>query len=243
MPLNQMSEHFNDAFEIYFPRQRFLERACFGAANLAVLQAFRWRQRLFRGELLVNERIVEYPIVLRWIKESGRVLDIGCVSSRLPVQLASLGYEVHALDTRDYRFTHPNLTFHRADLFRWTPAVKYDVIVLVSVLEHFGLGAYGDAVAPEGDKRAINLITQWLAPGGQLLVSVPFGVASQTPKYRIYDSAGLRRLFGDLQWVRERYFARREGAWLPGDPSEIETIASPELPVNGVAILDARAPQ
>ena len=59
MPLNQMSEHFNDAFEIYFPRHRLFGRACFRAANVAVLQAFRLRQRLFRGELLVIERIVE----------------------------------------------------------------------------------------------------------------------------------------------------------------------------------------
>jgi SAM-dependent methyltransferase len=240
MPLNQMSEHFNDAFEIYFPRQRFLERACFRAANLAVLQAFRWRQRLFRGELLVNERIVEYPVVLRWIKDSGRVLDIGCVSSRLPIQLASLGYEVHGLDTREYGFTHPNLTFHRSDVFRWTPEVKYDVIVLVSVVEHFGLGAYGDAVAHEADKQAVELITKWLAPGGQLLVSVPFGVALQTRKYRVYDSARLRHLFGHLKWVRERYFTRRNGAWLPGSAAEIEKIPSPNMPANGVAILDAR---
>jgi hypothetical protein len=241
MPLNQMSEHFNDAFEIYFPRQRGFGRACFKAANVAVLQAFRLRQRLFRGELLVNERIVEYPIVLRWMKDSGRVLDIGCVSSRLPIQLASLGYDVHALDTREYGFWHPNLTFHHSDLFRWTPPVKYDVIVLVSVIEHFGLGAYGDVVAPDADKRAIDLITQWLAPGGQLLVSVPFGVAAQMPKYRVYDSAGLRRLFGHLHWAREQYFMRRDGAWLPADAAAVEKIASPTMPANGVAILDARA--
>jgi hypothetical protein len=240
MPLNQMSEHFNDAFEIYFPRQRFFERAFFRAANLAVMQAFRLRQRVFRGELLVNERIVEYPVVLRWIKEGGRVLDIGCVSSRLPIQLASLGYEVHALDTREYGFTHPNLTFHRSDVFQWTPKVKYDVIVLVSVIEHFGLGGYGDIVAPDADRQAVELITEWLAPDGQLLVSVPFGVASLTKKYRIYDSAGLRQLFGHLQWVRQRYFARRAGAWLPGDPAEVEKIPSPDLPANGVAILDVR---
>src|SRR5688572_9338770 len=113
----------------------------------------------------------------RWIKERVRVLDIGCIPSRLPVQVASLGYEVHALDTREYRFTHPNLTFHHSDLFQWTPEIKYDVIVLVSVIEHFGLGAYWDVVVPDADKQAVDVITQWLAPGGQLLVSVPFGVA------------------------------------------------------------------
>ena len=240
MPLNQMSEHFNDAFELYFPRQRGVERVCFRAANFAVLRAFRLRQRLFRGQLVVNERIVEYPIVLRWIKEQGRVLDIGCVSSRLPIQLASVGYDVHALDSRKYQFTHPNLTFHQCDLFHWKPSIKYDVILLVSVIEHFGLGVYGDVVLPDADKQAVEMITEWLAPSGQLLVSVPFGVPAVTRKHRIYNSDRLRELFGHLHWEKERYFMRRDGAWLPGEAADIEKVPSPELPANGVAIIDAR---
>jgi SAM-dependent methyltransferase len=240
MSLNNASEHFNDAFELYFPRQRVLQRAAFKVANLTALNALRLRRRLFRGQLLVNERIVEYPLVFQWMKPAGRVLDIGCVSSRLPIQLASLGYDVHALDTRRYGFRHPNLTFHHSDLFRWTPPARYDVILLISVIEHFGLGAYGDVVMADADKQAIDLIVQWLKPDGQLLVSVPFGCGAVTRKHRIYDSDRLEHVFGGLRRVQQRYFVRKNGAWLPGDPAEIEKIPSPDLPTNGVAILDMR---
>jgi 2-polyprenyl-3-methyl-5-hydroxy-6-metoxy-1,4-benzoquinol methylase len=240
--LNQMTEHFNDAFEVYFPKQGRVVRTAHRAAGFLVTNAFRFRNRLFRGELLVNERIVEYPVVFKWIKERGRVLDIGCVSSRLPLQLASLGYAVHGLDTRPYPFTHPNFRFYQADLFRWTPDVKYDSIVLVSVVEHFGLGQYGDCVMPDADRHAVQTMAAWINHGGQLLVSVPFGQPAITPKHRVYDIHRLRDVFDGFTWMRDRYFVRRGRDWMPAERAEVEDVSSPRLPVNGVAILDLRLP-
>ena len=99
MALNQIkNEHFNDAFEVYFPTQGPVCADSSPRRGFLVTNALRFRNRLFQGELLVNERIVEYPVVFKSIREPGRVLDIGCVSSRLPIQLASLGYDVHGLE-------------------------------------------------------------------------------------------------------------------------------------------------
>lgn len=243
MSLNQINVQLNDAFETYFPPQTSAVRLLHGAGTVGLTWALTLRTKLFGGKLLVNERIVEYPQILRWLPPQGAVLDIGCVSSRLPIQLASLGYTVHGLDVRPYGFSHPNFTFHQTDLFSWTPPQLFDTILLVSVIEHFGIGGYGDTKVEEADFAALNKITQWLAPGGHLLVSLPYGKAGITTKHRIYDQARLARLFQPFEWVAQAYFQRINNAWQPSTPTALEAVASPDLPPNGVAVLHFRAKQ
>ncbi|MCB0064980.1 MAG: DUF268 domain-containing protein [Caldilineaceae bacterium] len=243
MSLNQANVQFNDAFETYFPPQNPVVRLFYGASTVGTAGALALRKKLFGGQLLVNERIVEYPQILRWLPPPCRVLDIGCVSSRLPIQLASMGYQVHGLDVRPYGFTHPNFTFHQADIFQWNPPERFDVILLVSTIEHFGIGGYGDTKLNDADLEAIQKIGGWLKPGGELFVSLPYGKAAITPKHRIYDQQRLNKLFAQFEWVQQRYFQRVEGNWLPSDPTALAAIASPSLPPNGVAVLHFRAKQ
>jgi hypothetical protein len=131
--------------------------------------------RLFGGTVRVNDRIVEYPQILRWLPEGNTVLDIGCVSSRLPTQLTSVGYAVHGPETRAYPYSHRNFTFFRSDLFQWQAPRHYDLVCLVSVLEQLGLGGYGDFVTTGADFQVMARIREWLAPGGVLLMLVPHG--------------------------------------------------------------------
>lgn len=234
--LSQMNEQLNDAFETYFPRRGPL----YMAATLFILMAFRLRVRAFRGCLLVNERIVEYPQIYKWIRPEGVVLDIGCVSSRLPIQLASLGYEVHGVDARPYPFQHPNFHFSQADVFEWIPERSFDIVLLISTIEHFGMGDYGDEILPDADKAAIERISDWLVKGGQLLVTVPFGKPQMTRLHRVYDLERLKWLFADYTWMNQRYFRRDQNAWLPSNAEELREVASPKSPPNGVALLNLK---
>ncbi len=43
------------------------------------------------------------------------------------------------------------------------------------VIEHVGLGRYGDPLDPEGSRKAARELSRVLAPGGRLYVSVPVG--------------------------------------------------------------------
>lgn len=45
------------------------------------------------------------------------------------------------------------------------------------VVEHIGLGRYGDPIDPDGDLKAISELIRVLAPGGDLLFAVPIGCA------------------------------------------------------------------
>lgn len=240
MALNQMNEEFNDAFQTYFPPLDRVRKILYGAITSLILRSIKIHRKLFGGKLLVNERVIEYPYIFQRIKPGAKVLDIGCVSSRLPIQLASLGHEVHGVDVQDYLFTHPNFHFHKKDIFSWNHGVQFDSIVLLSTIEHFGLGGYGDSVVENPDTRAVERIARWLKAGGQILVTTPFGKPGQTAKHRIYDRTRLKRVFPDdkFLWKDERYFQRINGSWMPSAEEKLRSVESRSYPVNGVIFLD-----
>lgn len=61
-------------------------------------------------------------------------------------------------------------------------------ISCMHVIEHIGLGRYGDLLDPEGDLKALKELIRILKPGGDLLVVVPVGKARiQFNAHRIYD--------------------------------------------------------
>lgn len=237
MSLNQMNEKLNDAFETYFPRFDPIRRFFYLAFSVLVLIGFKLRNWLFGGRVLVNERIVEYPQILRWIRPKGVVLDIGCVSSRLPMQLASLGYIVHGLDIRSYPYKHINFTFHKTDIFSWSPVQLYDIIIMLSVIEHFGLGGYGDLKIADADKQAVEKIAGWLSDKGQLLITVPFGKAAVTKKHRVYNLKRLKSIFSGFTWADCKFFRRINSNWVPSTAEELANISSLHLPPNGVVLL------
>lgn len=241
MALNQMNEEFNDPFETYFQNLKGGRRLYYNLSTSLILRLIRLQRRLLGARRLVNERVIEYPYIFRRIRPGGVVLDIGCTSSRLPIQLASLGYEVHGLDLLDYPFVHPNFHFHKANLFEWKPDHQFDSIILLSVIEHFGLGIYGDRkMTGDKDKQAIEQITQWLKPHGQLLVTTTYGKPSITHKHRIYDKKRLDYIFPRSIYKRidEQYHQRINNHWMPSTSLALDNIDSSSLPANGSVVFD-----
>jgi len=67
------------------------------------------------------------------------------------------------------------------------------------VIEHVGLGRYGEPLDPDGDLKAIRELCRVLAPGGNLMVAVPVGrTRIQYNAHRIYDDAEFRDYFAGL---------------------------------------------
>lgn len=127
----------------------------------------------------VNERIVEVPYVLRataGLEPGARILDVGAAESTLALSLASLGYEVVALDPRGYPLTHPKLRAESSPIEAWETAEPFDAVLCVSTIEHIGAGDYGDEPGPEGaDERALRKIHELTKPGGMLVLTAPLG--------------------------------------------------------------------
>jgi SAM-dependent methyltransferase len=68
------------------------------------------------------------------------------------------------------------------------------------VIEHIGLGRYGDPIDPQGSAKAARELARVLAPGGRLYVSAPVGRARVCfNAHRVFDSQALSEMFPGLR--------------------------------------------
>jgi len=90
------------------------------------------------------------------------------------------------------------------------------------VVEHIGLGRYGDELDPDGSAKAIKELARVVAPGGRLYLSVPVG-----DEYIVAFNAGrvLPRAFvlenaAPLELVQERHIVGGvfKETYTPGPP-------------------------
>ncbi len=75
------------------------------------------------------------------------------------------------------------------------------------VIEHVGLGRYGDGINPWGSEQAINELKRVLAIGGHLFISVPVDQASRIyfNAHRAFTRDYVLQLFQEMELVEERY--------------------------------------
>jgi len=68
------------------------------------------------------------------------------------------------------------------------------------VIEHVGLGRYGDPLDPEGSAKAARELARVLAPGGHLYLSAPVGRARVCfNAHRVFDPQALPQSFPGLR--------------------------------------------
>lgn len=185
-----------------------------------------------------TERIVEYAFIHEKIPFNGtgkKILDIGCGSSGLSMELASKGYHVYALDANLNSVLpfvkHRNLEFLRGDIRKtpWEDAY-FDFVTCVSVLEHIG--------PPETTKEdmiALREIRRILKDDGQLILTVPFGLKSihihqgwfSADYGRIYDQHSLVSILDPLFNVVDIQYAMHNCAgWKPASLEEVRDVDS-----------------
>ena len=118
----------------------------------------------------------------------------GILSAFVPVQF---------FDYRPVELGLSGLTVGRADLLE-LPFDDNSVRSLscMHVVEHVGLGRYGDKLDPDGDLSATAELRRVLARGGDLLFVVPIGKSRiQFNAHRIYSYEQVVNCFRDLSLV------------------------------------------
>lgn len=111
--------------------------------------------------------------------------------------------KVEYVDIRPLDADVPGLTVRPGSLV----SLPYDTDTVTSlsclhVIEHVGLGRYGDPVDPEGHLRAARELARVLAPGGILLLGTPVGRERLCfDAHRVFDPATVREMFRDLDLV------------------------------------------
>ena len=146
-------------------------------------------------------------------------MDIG--SSLYFCGILSAFVPVRFYDYRPADLRLDNLASSAADLLRLPfPDGSVESLSCMHVVEHVGLGRYGDPPDPDGDRKAMHELRRVLAPGGELLFVVPVG----RPRicfnaHRIYGFHQVLEAFADLQL--------KEFALIPDDPAMGGLVSNP----------------
>lgn len=147
------------------------------------------------------ERMIENSFVIRNLPDGNpknlKILEIGGCQSTLSFSLARKGYEMVVIDVNYYPFTHRNLKSIQGNITEIDLAIEYfDCVLIVSVIEHIGLGWYGDSIRSDGDLITLQKAANAVKDQGSIIITTPIAstyseIASRT---RVYDSESLDTL-------------------------------------------------
>jgi SAM-dependent methyltransferase len=203
--------------------------------NEAVLACFRRKEPLPPGYGIgLDERCVEYPWVISRLLDtrsdtSKQIwLDAGSTLNQKFVldHDALKGAQIHILTLAPERdcFWLKGISYLFGDL-RDIPIkdAYYDCIVCASTLEHIGLdnarmtgiNAYSEN-RPNDFSVAMREMARVLKPGGQLLLTVPFGRYENFGEHQVFDRTLLTRAiqqFGEARTVQEEFYRYSPGGW------------------------------
>lgn len=169
------------------------------------------RLLLFTGSW--SQRAIEYPWVLKHLprRPNALVLDVGCSESLLSHELVAKGYQVIGIDIQEYPWKTHQMFFYQTNVLdtRFPPNL-FDIIPVVSTIEHIGLNAYGQlALDQNGDLKAMAELRRILKSGGTLLLTTPYigkGPIRITSTERQYDRDRLNMLVEGFEIAVEEFF-------------------------------------
>ncbi len=165
------------------------------------------------GVRWVNERVAEVPYAFRALSRvppGGQILDVGATESTVSLSLATLGYEVTAIDPRPNPLSHERLRTVVGRIEDWQPDFEFDAVLCLSTIEHLGSGEYEQQGTEKRiDLEAMQRIHALTRSGGSLVLTTAVGAASSSKPSRVYDREGLDELLAgwkveDLTLVQRR---------------------------------------
>lgn len=139
----------------------------------------------------------------RVLAKTRPALHIDISSNLYFVSLVSAFIPVRFLDCRPANLALAGLSEETGDLTS-LPFADRSVSSLscMHVVEHIGLGRYGDQLDPDGDKKAMAELERVIAPGGSLLLVTPIGrPILRFNGHRIYSPEQLTVQFSELKLV------------------------------------------
>jgi SAM-dependent methyltransferase len=193
----------------------------------------------------VNERIVEVPYAFRAFASvplGSAVLDVGAAESTVCLSLATLGYDVTAIDPRPNPLAHDRLRVivGRLEDEDWDKETTFDAVLCLSTIEHVGSGEYGEhQMSRRLDLEAMKRIHDLTKPAGILVLTTSVGPVPAVEPHRVYDQEGLEELLRGWDVEEPTLVQRRDATtWLTID----EPISDLDPDAETVAMVTARKP-
>lgn len=214
----------------------------FGRSGLLGWLMQKFGTRVNEQNLVISERIIELATLHQWLgrifpKPEGNLLEIGHVASSTALELASLGFQIEAIDLRDYPFKHCNLSSIKGDFLKYKFNKKFKGIYSLSTIEHFGFSKrYGGEDEPNSnlDEQVFEKIANLLESDGRVIISVPYAKSWVSDVwFRVYTRSDLESKLGKYFRIAESRFYRR-------DDNEWAAVTKPDddplSPCDGVAL-------
>jgi SAM-dependent methyltransferase len=175
----------------------------------------------------VDERVIEFPWVISHLRP-GRIMDAGSALNFEHILDHDVfdGVDLHivTLAPEEQSFVERGLSYVFADLrdLPYRDGV-FDTVVCLSTLEHVGLdnsrytGAATDVQNnPDDPLVAMRELARVLQPGGQLLLTVPYGRPDRLPSMQVFDSNLLEsavNAFGATADRAQTFYRYSEDGW------------------------------
>jgi len=144
----------------------------------------------FHQDLLVASRI--------FVNQPERHIDVGSRIDGFVAHVASFR-KIIVVDIRPLKTHIHNVESFQADLMKEVPAElveSCDSLSCLHVLEHFGLGRYGDPICWDGYRIGFYNLLTMLKPGGKFYFSVPVGEQRiEFNAHRVFSIAYLLEIF------------------------------------------------
>lgn len=128
-------------------------------------------------------------------------VDVG--SSILTISVLSAAVRTTFVDFRPLKVDLPDLMCLTGSITDLPfPDASINSLSSMHVIEHIGLGRYGDPIDPTGSDKAATELSRVLAPGGRLYLAVPVGRSRICfNAHRIFSPEEFTTLFNRLSLV------------------------------------------
>jgi len=194
-----------------------------GKTKVRVREIERRIVRLFGGR---SSRDVEYDFAYRNVNRKRLcILDIGGCDSLIPLVLSRAGHKVTVYDFRPYTERHRNLKVICGDFMKnQLPPKSFDIVLLISTIEHMGFGAYGVPEYKDADFEVMSHLRRVLIDGGKLVLTFPFNEKEKIiPGFeRWYSVDRIKKLLTGWFVVDVEFWAPDKkvfGRWLKWGPA------------------------
>ena len=187
------------------------------------------RSEYFWQDLIVARRIHD--------AKPDKHVDVGSRIDGFVAHVASFR-DIEVFDVRPMSTSIPNVHFKVADLMQRASEANgagyCDSVSCLHVLEHFGLGRYGDPIDPHGHEKGIANLAALLKPGGTLYLSTPIGRERvEFNANRVFDPRTIIRL-GEANGMtlRDLTIVQSDGSVNEVEPDAESLRALAEAPYN-----------
>lgn len=139
-----------------------------------------------------------------------RHYDIGSAAKTMAIVAQFV--PVTMVDIRPVEVDMPGLTFRHGSILSLPFADRsIESLSSLCVVEHVGLGRYGDALDTQGSEKAIAELKRVLRAGGHLLISLPVDRECKVyfNAHRVFTRSYILMLLDGLSLVEEKYIYGR----------------------------------